>query len=221
MTGTILVIEDEPAIAAFIAKGLAREGFATETAHTGADGIAVAQRGRCDLVVLDLGLPDMDGFAVLAQLRQFAPDLPVIILSARSTVPDTVAGLEGGADDYMAKPFSVEELVARVRLRLRRTSPQAHDPLVLTHGTLSLDVRTRCATVDGRVVELTAREFALAEAFLRSPGEVLTRERLLADVWGIDFDPGSNVVEVYMRYLRRKLGENRLVTVRGMGYRLA
>ncbi|GAB3702878.1 response regulator transcription factor [Mariniluteicoccus flavus] len=219
MSSTILIIEDEAAIAAFIAKGLARDGMRATVAGTGAKAIEIATTDPHDLAVLDLGLPDMDGFAVLARLREAVPQMPVIILTARSSVPDTVAGLQGGADDYMAKPFGVEELVARIRLRLRQDSPR--DRLVLTHGTLSLDVRTRRATVDGRQVELTSREFALAETFLRNAGTVLSREQLLSEVWGYDFDPGSNVVEVYMRYLRKKLGAERFVTVRGMGYRLA
>lgn len=219
MTSSILIVEDEAAIASFIAKGMARAGFETAIAGTGADALQVALTNHVDLVVLDLGLPDIDGMEVLSRLHAAKPHLPVVILTARSSVPDTVAGLQGGAADYMAKPFSVEELVARVQLRLRPDAPT--EQLVLTHGSLSLDVRTRRATVDGRQVDLTAREFALAEAFLRSPGDVLSREQLLSEVWGFDFDPGSNVVEVYMRYLRKKLGADRFVTVRGMGYRLA
>ncbi|WP_425309587.1 response regulator transcription factor [Ammonicoccus fulvus] len=216
---TILIVEDEAAIASFIAKGLESAGFTTETADNGTEGAARATSGAVDLVILDLGLPDIDGFQVLQRVRQAIPTLPVIILTARSSVPDTVAGLESGADDYMPKPFSFEELLARVRLRLRPAA--SSDAMVLTHGGLSLDVRTRRASVGNREIELTAREFALAEAFLRNPGEVLSRERLLADVWGFDFDPGSNVVEVYVRYLRRKIGAGYFLTVRGQGYRLA
>lgn len=219
MTSRILIVEDEAAIASFIAKGLARAGFEPCLADTGADGLRLALETDVDLVVLDLGLPDLDGMEVLARVHAAKPHLPVVILTARSSVPDTVAGLQGGAADYMPKPFSVEELVARVQLRLRPDAPTQQ--LVLTRGSLSLDMITRRATVDGRRVDLTAREFALAEAFLRAPGDVLSRERLLRDVWGFDFDPGSNVVEVYMRYLRKKLGADRFVTVRGMGYRLA
>jgi DNA-binding response OmpR family regulator len=151
-------------------------------------------------------------------MRASGNDLPVIILTARDSVTDTVAGLEGGADDYMPKPFRFEELVARIRLRLREDrSPEA---MVLRAGHLTLDLRTRRVTVDGREVDLSAREFALAETFLRNPGQVLTREQLLSRVWGYEFDPGSNVVDVYVGYLRRKLGPEYLVTVRGMGYRL-
>ena len=174
--------------------------------------------GEFDLLILDLGLPVMDGFTVLRKLRQARNEIPVVILTARDSVTDTVAGLEGGANDYMTKPFRFEELLARIRLRLRDDrSPEA---MVLTHGGLSLDLRTRRAEVDGRIVDLSAREFTLAETFLRSPGQVLSREQLLSRVWGYDFDPGSNVVDVYVRYLRRKLGATRFETVRGVGYRL-
>jgi len=169
--------------------------------------------------VLDIGLPVMDGFEVLAQLRRRKEYLPVIILTARDSVADTVAGLEGGADDYMPKPFRFEELLARIRARLREDS--AADATVLSHGSLSLDLRTRRAEIGGRTVNLSAREFALAEVFLRHPGHVLSREQLLSRVWGYDFDPGSNVVDVYVRYLRKKLGDGCIETVRGMGYRLA
>jgi DNA-binding response OmpR family regulator len=144
--------------------------------------------------------------------------LPVIILTARDGVDDTVAGLEGGAADYVTKPFRFEELLARVRLRLR--DGVAPESTVLTAGGVRLDLRARRATVGDRVVELTSREFALTEVFLRHPGQVLSREQLLSHVWGYDFDPGSNVVDVYVRYLRRKLGNDVVETVRGMGYRL-
>jgi DNA-binding response OmpR family regulator len=175
--------------------------------------------GDFDLLVLDIGLPVLDGFAVLRKLRQARNEIPVVILTARDSISDTVAGLEGGADDYVAKPFRFEELVARIRLRLRED--RAPEATMLRHGGLSLDLKSRRAEVNGRVVVLTAREFALAETFLRNPDQVLTREQLLSRVWGFDFDPGSNVVDVYVRYLRRKLGAHRFVTVRGVGYRLA
>jgi DNA-binding response OmpR family regulator len=178
-----------------------------------------AMTGDFDLLVLDIGLPVLDGFAVLRKLRQARNEIPVVILTARDSISDTVAGLEGGADDYVAKPFRFEELVARIRLRLRED--RAPEATMLRHGGLSLDLKSRRAEVNGRVVVLTAREFALAETFLRNPDQVLTREQLLSRVWGFDFDPGSNVVDVYVRYLRRKLGAHRFVTVRGVGYRLA
>jgi DNA-binding response OmpR family regulator len=144
--------------------------------------------------------------------------MPVIILTARDSVADKVAGLEGGADDYLAKPFSFDELLARVRVRLR--TDRNVDVTVIAVGSLTLDLRSRRARVDGRVVDLSAREFALAEAFCRHPDEILSREQLLSQVWGYDFDPGSNVVDVYVRYLRRKIGAGRIETVRGAGYRL-
>lgn len=217
----ILVIEDEPGISTFVAKGLRSSGHQPTVIETGAAGLGHAISGGYDLVILDIGLPDIDGFEVLRRMRESGNRTPVIILTARASVDDTVAGLEGGADDYMAKPFRFEELLARVRLRLRLRSPgPAEDAVTLSHGHLSLDVRTRQATVDGRTVELSAREFALLETFLTHPEQVLSREQLLSRVWGYDFDPGSNVVDVYVRYLRRKIGADRLVTVRGMGYRL-
>ncbi|NLI19474.1 MAG: response regulator transcription factor [Actinomycetales bacterium] len=215
----ILVIEDEPGIASFVAKGLRSAGFQATVVGTGAEGIAHAISGGYDLVVLDIGLPDIDGFEVLRRTRQAGVRTAVIILTARTSVDDTVAGLEGGADDYVPKPFRFEELLARVRLRLRPDSA-ADEVTVLSHGDLSLDLRTRQASAGGRPVDLSAREFTLLETFLRHPEQVLSREQLLSRVWGYDFDPGSNVVDVYVRYLRRKVGAERLVTVRGMGYRL-
>ena len=172
-----------------------------------------------DLIVLDVGLPDIDGFEVLERLRGQGVNTPVIMLTARTSVADRVAGLSGGADDYMPKPFSFEELLVRIRLRLR-SEPQANTVTQLSHNGLVLDLRTRRAEVDGKWVDLSAREFTLAETFLRNPGQVLSREQLLNTVWGFDFDPGSNVVDVYVSYLRGKLGKERFETVRGMGYRL-
>lgn len=215
----ILIVEDEPRIAAFIAKGLKSAGFAAVVEGSGLAAVELAVAGGPDLVVLDVGLPDIDGFEVLSQLRGQGVTIPVIMLTARSSVADTVAGLQSGADDYMAKPFSFEELLARIRLRLR-VEASGDSPTTLTHGSLSLDLRTRQATAAGRQVELTAREFTLAEMFLRNPGQVLSREQLLNGAWNYDFDPGSNVVDVYVRYLRKKLGAERFETVRGMGYRL-
>ena len=216
----ILIVEDEERIASFVAKGLRAAGYAPLVVTTGREAYDHAQSGDVDLVILDLGLPDQDGFTVLRRLREARNAVPIIILTARSSVTDTVAGLEGGADDYMAKPFRFEELLARVRLRLRQDAP-GHEPTTLVGGGVTLDLRTRRARVAGRDVDLSAREFALAEAFVRNPGQVLSREQLLSRVWGYDFDPGSNVVDVYVRYLRQKLGADRIETVRGMGYRLA
>ena len=215
----ILIAEDEERIASFVAKGLRAAGYSPTAVRTGTEAIDLASTGEFDLLVLDLGLPDQDGFQVLSTIRGQGVTMPVIILTARSSVTDTVAGLEGGADDYMAKPFRFEELLARVRLRLRGES-SGDGGATLNHDGLALDLRTRRATVLGREVDLSAREFTLAETFLRSPGQVLSREQLLSRVWGYDFDPGSNVVDVYVRYLRKKLGADRFETVRGMGYRL-
>jgi len=214
----ILIAEDEPRIAAFVEKGLRANGFATSVVDDGRSALARVRAGEADLLVLDIGLPGMDGFTVLRTLRAEGVGIPVVILTARDGVQDTVAGLEGGADDYMPKPFRFEELLARIRLRL--AGSRTTESTVLTCGDLSLDLRTRRASAAGRTVDLSAREFALAETFLRHPGQVLSREQLLSGVWGYDFDPGSNVVDVYVRYLRRKLGAARIETVRGMGYRL-
>lgn len=216
---TILVIEDEERIAAFIAKGLRAAGFTARTTGSGEEGVFMAVEEGVDLIVLDVGLPDIDGFEVLERLRGQGVNTPVIMLTARTSVADRVAGLSGGADDYMPKPFSFEELLVRIRLRLR-SEPQANTVTQLSHNGLVLDLRTRRAEVDGKWVDLSAREFTLAETFLRNPGQVLSREQLLNTVWGFDFDPGSNVVDVYVSYLRGKLGKERFETVRGMGYRL-
>lgn len=220
MTRRILVAEDEGRIASFIEKGLRANGLTPTVVDDGKAALDHALSGSFDLLVLDIGLPSMDGFTLLRRLRETRSTLPVVILTARDSVADTVAGLEGGADDYISKPFRFEELLARIRVRLRSEGSSA-EVTVLECGGLSLDLRTRRALVDGQMVELTAREFLLAEIFLRHPGQVLSREQLLSHVWGYDFDPGSNVVDVYVRYLRRKLGSGRIETVRGMGYRLS
>ena len=214
----ILIAEDEQRISLFVDKGLRSAGFTTTVVVDGTDALAEARSGQHDLVLLDVGLPGMDGFEVLRRIRQTDPALPVIMLTARSTVEDTVAGLDGGANDYMPKPFKFDELLARVRLRLRDASAQAST--TLRRGDLTLDALTRRAMVGTREVDLSAREFALAEEFLTHPEQVLSREQLLSRVWGLDFDPGSNVVDVYVRYLRAKFGADRIETVRGAGYRL-
>jgi two-component system, OmpR family, copper resistance phosphate regulon response regulator CusR len=214
----ILIAEDESRIASFVEKGLRANGFTSTICVDGATALGLAMTGNFDLLILDIGLPTMDGFTVLRRMREAKSPLPVIILTARDSVSDTVAGLEGGADDYMPKPFRFDELLARVRLRLR--NDRTTEVTVIECGTLSLDLRTRRASVDGRTVDLSAREFALAEVFMRNHGQVLSREQLLSHVWGYDFDPSSNVVDVYVRYLRKKLGAERIRTVRGMGYRL-
>jgi DNA-binding response OmpR family regulator len=214
----ILIAEDERRIASFLEKGLRANGFSTVVAADGEETLRLACSGKFDLLILDLGLPGKDGLDVLRELREARQRLPVVILTARDSVTDTVAGLEGGADDYIPKPFRFEELLARVRVRLR--GERAAEPTVLRLGDAALDLRTRQSIVDGRTVDLSAREFALAELFFRHPGQVLSREQLLSHVWGYDFDPGSNIVDVYVGYLRKKLGKGRITSIRGMGYRL-
>lgn len=216
----LLIAEDESRIASFLEKGLRAKGFTTTTVVDGEQAWQHARSGRYDLLVLDLGLPIRDGMWVLRSLRADGSALPVVILTARDTVQDTVTGLQSGADDYLRKPFAFDELLARVQLRLR-SAGAAPEPTVLHAGPVALDLQTRRVRVAGRSVELTTREFALAEAFMRHPDQVLTREQLLSQVWGLDFDPGSNVIDVYVRYLRRKLGDSRIETVRGAGYRFS
>ncbi|MDN4163544.1 response regulator transcription factor, partial [Nocardioides abyssi] len=189
----------------------------------GRRGLDEALSGGHDLMVLDLGLPGMDGQEVLELLRAQGSRMPVVVLTARDSVTDTVGALEGGADDYMPKPFRFAELQARIRLRLRQAQEQATPGApardAVEAGGVRLDLRTRRATVAGTEVDLSAREFALAEIFMLNAGQVLSREQLLDHVWGFDFDPGSNVVDVYVGYLRRKFGAATIATVRGMGYR--
>jgi len=215
----ILIAEDEPRLASFLEKGLRANGFVTTTVGDGAKAAMMADDEEFDLLVLDLGLPVKDGFTVLRELRAAGRRMPVIILSARDDVRDKVSGLEYGADDYVTKPFRFEELLARVRVRLR--SEGVAEVTVLRTGELTLDLRTRRASVGGRSIELSAREFTMLEVFMRHSGQVLSREQLLSHVWGYDYDPGSNVVDVYVGYLRRKLGRERIKTVRGMGYLIA
>jgi len=213
----ILIAEDEERIASFVEKGLRANGFSTQVAAEGEEALRLARSRRFDLLILDLGLPGKDGFEVLRELREAGSQLPVVILTARDSVGDTVAGLEGGADDYITKPFRFEELLARVRVRLR--GERAAELTVLNAGDATLDLRMRQVIVEGRAVDLSAREFALAELFFRHAGQVLSREQLLSHVWGYDFDPGSNIVDVYVGYLRKKLGKDRITSIRGMGYR--
>lgn len=219
----ILLAEDEPRIAAFISRGLQAHEFTVSAIADGQEALNWALFGDYDLLVLDIGLVGIDGFEVLRRLRGGGSDIPVIVLTARDSVADTVAGLESGADDYMAKPFSLDELLARIRLRLRQR-PAGSEPgatmTTLTAGDVTVDIRARTASRSGRTVELSAREFSLLEMLVSHAGQVLSREQILSGVWGYDYDPGSNVVEVYIRNLRRKLGDDVIETVRGMGYRL-
>lgn len=218
---SILVVEDEARISTFVEKGLTAAGYATTVVTDGRSALDYLATGSFDLVLLDVGLPGLDGFEVLRRFRAGGATTPVIMLTARTSVDDTVTGLDGGANDYLPKPFKFDELLARIRVRLREAGQQGAAETVLRHGEITLDLRARRITVDGTTLDLSAREFGLAEQFLRHPDQVLSREQLLSRVWGFDFDPGSNVVDVYVRYLRAKIGADRIETVRGMGYRLA
>ena len=214
----ILIADDDDAMAALLDKGLRRAGFATRRVDTGAAAVEAAQDEDVDLVLLDIGLPDVDGVGAMVMMRALRPGLPVLLVTGHDTPADVLRGFESGADDYVTKPFEFDELVARVRARLRIAAGGI--PTTLHHGTVTLDLLTRVARVGGRSVDLSAREFELAEAFLRHPGRILARDELLRRIWGFETDPGSNVVDVYVGYLRRKLGDDLVETVRGLGYRL-
>jgi DNA-binding response OmpR family regulator len=214
----ILIVEDEARLASFLEKGLRSSGYTTTVVADGHSATMLARDDDFDLVVLDLGLPGKDGLEVLRDLRRHGQSLPVIVLTARSDPHDRVTGLETGADDYLGKPFHFEELVARIRARLRDGGGE-DEQTQLRAGDVSLDLRTRWASVGGDTIELSAREFELLRTFLEHRNQVLSREQLLAGVWGYDYDPGSNVVDVYVGYLRKKLGSERFETVRGVGYR--
>jgi two-component system copper resistance phosphate regulon response regulator CusR len=218
----ILVVEDERRVRGFISRGLSEEGFLLREAADGAQAEAFLLDSRVDLVLLDWMLPGKSGLQVLGELRARGDVTPVIMLTARDTVAERVEALNAGADDYLVKPFSFEELLARVRAVLRRVGARAAD--VLRYEDLLLEPRTRRVSRAGREVQLTAREFALLQFFLEHPGEVLSRTRIVEAVWEHDFDTFSNVVDVYVRYLRQKVdepfGKRLLHTVRGAGYRL-
>jgi two-component system copper resistance phosphate regulon response regulator CusR len=217
----ILVIEDEPRILDFLRLGLEAEGFVVDAADDGAAGLRRALDGSYELVILDLLLPRLDGLRVLSELRQARADVPVLILSARSDLPTKLRGFDLGANDYLAKPFSFDELVARVRVHLRR-GVGATGGSRIRAGALQLDLARRQALVDDRVVDLSDREFRLLYHLVCHPGEIVSRERLLSEVWGYSFDPGSNVVDVCVRRLRKKLGSAEAIeTVRNAGYRVA
>jgi DNA-binding response OmpR family regulator len=213
----ILIAEDDPLISSFVEKGLRANGFSTLVASDGEQAQALGLTGEFDLLILDMGLPEREGFHVLQELRARGQTVPVLVLTGR-TERDVVMCLEAGADDYMQKPFHFDELLARVKTRLRTRGTQEQN--VLHAGDVRLDLLTRRATVGDRTVDLTAKEFALLETLLRHPDQVLSREQLLSHVWGYAFDPTSNLVNVYVNTLRKKLGADAIETVRGVGYRL-
>ena len=216
----ILVIEDEPRILTFLARGLEAEGFVVDGAGDGQAGLRQATRDSFDLVVLDLLLPKLDGLSVLRELQQRHPELPVVIVSARSDLPTKLRGFGLGACDYVSKPFSFDELLARIRAQLR-SGRRGENSSVLRAGRLTLDLARREARLGNLVAELTDREFRLLHHLVRHQGEVVSRERLLSEVWGYHFDPRSNVVDVCIRRVRQKLGAQAPIeTVRHGGYRL-
>jgi two-component system response regulator MprA len=216
----ILVIEDEERIAEFIERGLLFEGYRVDVAHDGQTGLAIARDTPPDLAIVDWMLPGMDGVQVCQRLRT-ATQIPIIMLTAKGEVIDRVTGLDAGADDYIVKPFAFEELLARIRALFRRSTPSSR-PEVLTFGDLTLDTGTHRAQRDSRIIDLTAKEYELLELFMRHPRQVLTRDLIFDRVWGYDFGGESNIIEVYVRYLRQKTeteDEPRLLhTVRGFGY---
>jgi DNA-binding response OmpR family regulator len=218
----ILVIEDDQRIAAFVERGLVAEGHRVDVAATGRDGLTLAADPDIEMVILDLGLPDMDGVAVLARLQQTSSTLSVLVLTARDAIAEKVRVLDAGAGDYLTKPFALDELLARVRVLARRNDPGGASRAVVDD--LELDLRTRRVSRAGEVVDLSTREYALLAYLMQHAGQVLTRVQILAAVWDVDFDPQSNVVDVYVRYLRRKIdppdAPSIIESVRGAGYRL-
>ena len=218
----VLVVEDEVKMGRLLQRGLTEEGHAVDVARTGDDAIWMAAAVDYDAIVLDVMLPGRDGFEVCRTLRERGVWAPVLMLTARTTVPDRVAGLDAGADDYLPKPFAFAELLARLRALVRRGSPER--PSVLEHGDLRLDPALRTVARGDAAIPLSAKEFALLETFMRRPGQVLSRNQLLEHVWDFDYEQRSNVVDVYVRYLREKVdrpfGRDSIETVRGVGYRL-
>lgn len=218
----ILIAEDEPRIAAFLQEGLERKGFSTKVVEDGIAAIAWGKTEEFEVLILDLGLPGKSGVAVIEALRQRGEQIPIIVLTVFQDVQDKVRALEAGANDYVTKPFSLAELVARIRVQIRQPrSPEPPGQIVLSAGTLTLDLRHRRVEVKGRSVDLSTREFVLLEMLVRYPGQTRSREELLSQVWGYDYDPSSNIVDVYIGYLRKKLGHGLIETVRGVGYRLS
>jgi two-component system response regulator MprA len=213
----ILVVDDEPEVVSFLQRGLIYAGYSVDVAYDGESALAMARDHNPDLVVLDVMLPNIDGLEVCRRLRAGSPDLPVLMLTAKDAVPDRVAGLDAGADDYLVKPFSFDELHARIRALLRRVQPQQQ--IILRFSDLVLDTATREARRGNRLIKLTPKEYELLELFMRHPRQVLSREIIFDRVWSYDFGGESNIIEVYVRYLRRKLGEPNLIqTVREVGY---
>lgn len=216
----ILVIDDEPRILAFLARGLTADGYTVDTADNGGDALRAVRRHGYDIVLLDLLLPGVDGLSVLGAINRLQPELPVVIVSARSDLPTKLRGFGLGAADYVSKPFALDELIARIRVHLRKK--QAESDHLLRAGSVVLDVARREARVGSAVAQLSDREFRVLHHLAEHAGEVISRERLLSEVWGYHFDPGSNVVDVCIRRLRKKLGaEAPIETVRHAGYRLA
>ena len=213
----ILIAEDDPLISAFLEKGLRANGYTTTLADDGETAQRLGLTEEFDLLILDMGLPEREGLHVLQELRARGKRMPILVLTGRPE-RDVVTCLESGADDYMQKPFRFDELMARVRTRLRKGGTE--EVYILSAGDVRLDLKTRRATVNGNTVDLTAREFALLETFLRNADQVLSREQLLSHVWGYYFDPTTNLVNVYVNSLRKKLGSEVIETVRGVGYRL-
>ncbi|MDO9209431.1 MAG: response regulator transcription factor [Deltaproteobacteria bacterium] len=216
----ILVVEDERKVASFIRQGLGEEGYAVDVASNGEEGLAMARDGVHDLIILDIGLPKMNGLQVLQELRRRKVTTPVLLLTVRATIEDKVLGLDAGADDYLTKPFAFQELVARVRALLRRRTEGG--PAVLQFADLTLDPARHTAFRGGQKIDLTSKEFALLDYFMRNPGRVLTRTMIIDHVWDYDFDTGTNVVDVYVNYLRKKIDSDRepklIHTIRGVGY---
>ncbi len=216
----LLVVEDEKKVASFIKQGLEEEGYAVDFALNGEEGLGMALDRVHDLIILDISLPKMDGLQVLKKLRQQKVNTPVLLLTVRATIEDKVLGLDAGADDYLTKPFAFQELLARVRALLRRRAEA--EPALLQIGELILDPARRIVSRSGEKIELTSKEFALLEYFMRNPGRVLTRTMIIEHVWNYDFDTMTNIIDVYVNYLRKKIegshGAKLIHTVRGVGY---
>ncbi len=216
----ILIAEDEALSANFLEQKLREHGFATARVQEGYEALNMSLSDNFDLLILDLVLPGKDGVEVMKELRGQGKQIPIIILTVRNEVKDKVAGLEAGADDYVTKPFSFDELLARIRLRLRSQQvPQGQPEMILTAGKITLDFHTHTVKVGESEIELSNQEFILLERLMRHPERIVSRQELLNDVWGYDYYPGSNIVDVYVRYLRKKLGRGIIETIRGVGYR--